>query len=261
MILGAGIENRRDEGDNGEADGLHRNTPSDKTSREPLQLDTEAARSAQAPGATLIEGEGVTTSEGRGADTSFTRLTPQHRDASPAPSSRAESTSGTMLIDSGRAGPDNPGLTRRRAVFMLKRVAWIAIMTGAISAQACGRATAPTPVGYEGQWGGTTGEATVRFTVSGNTVTSFDLTFKLPGPCSGSLTFPDLGVVIHTLDPPVATPYDQPGFGWGSTDGTTGTLIAGHFSADRRSASGEFRLVRCGTCDVVVGGAWGASRR
>lgn len=128
---------------------------------------------------------------------------------------------------------------------------------------ACKSATAPTPVGYAGEWTGTTAQGTlVRFGVSAaDHVTSFTLTYNFSATCSGTLTYTDLAAAIHTLDPPGPPPFDQPGFGFSTTDGTSGTVIAGHFSPDRRSASGQFSLIRHGACGDVVVGPWSASRR
>jgi hypothetical protein len=130
---------------------------------------------------------------------------------------------------------------------------------------ACGTATGPSPVapGYVGEWTGTTGQGSdVRFTVSETEhVTSFTLAYNFSAACSGTLSNANLSVRIHTLDPPGPPPYDQPGFGFSTNDGTSGTLIAGHFSPDRRSASGQFTLVHYGTCGDVVVGTWTARRR
>jgi hypothetical protein len=131
-----------------------------------------------------------------------------------------------------------------------------------ISAQtACHNAVEPTPVGYAGEWTGTTTQGTpVRFSVSGNAVTSISITYNFSPTCTGTLSYTSLAAEIHPLDPPGPPPFDQPGFGYSTTDGMQGTLIAGHFSADRRSASGQFTLVRYGACETVVG-SWTANRR
>jgi hypothetical protein len=130
---------------------------------------------------------------------------------------------------------------------------------------ACNSATAPSPLppGYVGEWTGTTTEGTpVQFSVSpGDYVTSFVLTYNFSAACSGTLTNTDLGVPIHYLDPPGPPPYDQPGFTFGTNDGTSATAIGGHFSPDRRSASGQFVLVRYGACGDVALGKWSARRR
>ena len=103
----------------------------------------------------------------------------------------------------------------------------------------------------------------IQFSVSAaDTVTSFILAYNFSADCSGTLTYTDLALPIHTLNPPGPPPFDQPGFGYStsSDDGARGTLIAGHFSPDRRSASGQFSLVHYGACDTVVG-RWNATRR
>jgi hypothetical protein len=129
---------------------------------------------------------------------------------------------------------------------------------------ACKSPTAPSPLppGYAGEWAGTTVQGTpVQFSVSAaDNVTSFTLTYNFSAVCSGTLTNTDLAVPIHKLDPPGPPPFDQPGFGFSTNDGTSGTLIAGHFSPDRRTASGQFSLVHYGACGTVVG-TWSASRR
>ncbi|HEY7502341.1 MAG TPA: hypothetical protein VH740_27720 [Vicinamibacterales bacterium] len=131
-----------------------------------------------------------------------------------------------------------------------------------VSAQtACRNAVEPTPVGYDGEWIGMTAQGTpVRFSVSGNAVTSISIAYNFSPACTGTLSYTNLAAEIHTLDPPGPPPFDQPGFGYSTTDGMQGTLIAGHFSADRRSASGQFTLVRYGACETVVSN-WTANRR
>jgi hypothetical protein len=123
---------------------------------------------------------------------------------------------------------------------------------------------APTPVGYKGEWDGTTMQGTpVHFSVSASdNVTSFTLRYNFTADCSGTLTVTDLTAPIHTLDPPAAPPYDQPGFGFStrSNNGASGTLIAGVFSSDRRSAFGQFALLDYGSCGSVFG-SWTATRR
>jgi hypothetical protein len=128
----------------------------------------------------------------------------------------------------------------------------------------CGGATSPSPLpsGYAGEWEGTSTEGTVvQFSVSAaDEVTSLILAYNLSPACSGTLTNTNLAVPIHKLDPPGAPPYDQPGFGFSTADGTSGTLIAGYFLPDRRSASGKFTLVRYGSCGTVLG-SWTAQRQ
>jgi len=131
-----------------------------------------------------------------------------------------------------------------------------------ISAQtACHSGPDPTPIGYAGEWIGTTAQGTpVRFIVSGNAVTSISITYNFAPACAGTLSYTSLAAEIHPLDPPGPPPFDQPGFGYSTTDGTQGTLIAGHFSPDRRSASGQFTLVHYGACETVAS-SWTADRR
>src|SRR5262245_35146029 len=122
-------------------------------------------------------------------------------------------------------------------------------------------AAEPTPAGYAGEWIGTTTQGTpVRFTVAGNAVTSISIAYNFSPACADTLSYTSLAAEIHTLDPPGPPPFDQPGFGYSTTAGMQGTLIAGHFSPDRRSASGQFTLVHYGACETVVS-SWTATRR
>ena len=142
----------------------------------------------------------------------------------------------------------------------------------AISAQvACKSPSAPTPTptpapaGYAGEWAGTTQNGTpIRLSVSAaDEVTSITLIYNVSATCSGTLTYTDLAVPIRKQEPPGPPPFDQPGFAFGrlSDDLATATAVAGHFSADRRSASGQFILSRYTGCDVSVLGTWDARRR
>ena len=136
----------------------------------------------------------------------------------------------------------------------------------AISAHvACESPTAPVPVGYAGEWTGTTQHATpVRFSVSdADEVTSFTVTYTFSVTCSGTLTYTDLAVPIRKQEPPGPPPFDQPGFAFGrvSDDRVSATAINGVFSADRRSASGQFVLVGYSGCGPSVLGTWDARRR
>ena len=129
---------------------------------------------------------------------------------------------------------------------------------------ACGSPTAPAPVGYAGEWTGTTQHGTpVRLTVSAaDEVTLVILTYKLSDTCAGSLTYTDLAVPIRKLEPPGPPPFDQPGFAFGRTsdDGESATAINGVFSADRKSVSGQFVLVGYSACGPVME-RWDARRR
>jgi hypothetical protein len=140
--------------------------------------------------------------------------------------------------------------------------------TIAISAHvACESPTAPAPVpaGYAGEWTGTTQHATsVRFSVSdANEVASFTVTYNFSVTCSGTLTYTDLALPIRKQEPPGPPPFDQPGFAFGrmSDDRVSATAINGVFSADRRSASGQFVLVGYSGCGPSVLGTWNTRRR
>jgi hypothetical protein len=119
------------------------------------------------------------------------------------------------------------------------------------------------PPGYAGNWTGTTSQGTAfRFTASeADTVTSITLTYNFSATCAGTLTYTNLAVPIHTLDPPGPPPYDQPGFGYTVNNIETGTLIAGLFTPNRQEASGQFTLVKSAGCDGVATGSWNATRR
>ena len=120
----------------------------------------------------------------------------------------------------------------------------------------------PLPPGYVGEWTGTTSHGTAfRFSVSeADTVTSIMLTYNVSAGCSGTLTYTNLTLPIHTLEPPGPPPFDQPGFGFAENN-VTGTLIAGVFSPDRRSASGQFALVKYSGCGDGAFGTWAATRQ
>lgn len=141
------------------------------------------------------------------------------------------------------------------------RARWLSLWLVVCSA-ACSSPLAPAPVGYDGEWVGTTAHGTpVSFVVSGNNVTSFTLAFNFSPTCSGTETV--LGPAeIALQDPPGQPPFDQPGFGMSETGGNSewGIALYGAFSPDRRSVAGEFQLVLypgCGTLNLV----WSARRR
>lgn len=130
---------------------------------------------------------------------------------------------------------------------------------------ACESPTAPVPVGYAGEWTGTTQHGTpIRFSVSAaDEVTSFTVTYNFSVTCSGTLTYTDLAVPVRKLEPPGPPPFDQPGFAFGrmSDDRMSATAINGVFSADRRSASGQLVLVGSSDCGPSVLATWDARRR
>jgi hypothetical protein len=70
------------------------------------------------------------------------------------------------------------------------RAGWLVVWLLAC-ATACSSPTAPEPVpaGYAGEWVGTTGQGTpVSFSVSGDQVMSFTLSFNFSPTCSGTET-------------------------------------------------------------------------
>jgi hypothetical protein len=129
-----------------------------------------------------------------------------------------------------------------------------------VCAAACSSPTEPAPVGYNGEWAGTTAHDTpVTFTVSNDQVSAFTLAFNFSSTCSGTETIPG-PVAIVTQVPPGPPPFDQPGFAMGKNAGDWGIAAAGAFSPDRRSVSGQFQLVfypNCGTLNL----RWSAKRR
>lgn len=144
------------------------------------------------------------------------------------------------------------------------RARWLGVLMLACPV-ACSGPTEPTPVpaGYAGEWAGATGQGTpISFSVSGEEVTALTLAFNFSSTCSGSLTSSDRAL-IHLQVPPGPPPFDQPGFalGWPQAPSEWGVAVAGHFSPDRRSAAGEFKLVQYPGCDVVMSGTWSARRR
>jgi hypothetical protein len=147
------------------------------------------------------------------------------------------------------------------------RARWLGLLLLAGSA-ACSSPTEPAlvPAGYAGEWAGTTGQGTpVTFSVSGDQVTSFTLAFRFSFECSGTVTLPGPRAIVMQV-PPGPPPYDQPGFvvgvvGTQAENSEWGVAVAGHFSPDRRSASGEFKLVQYPGCDTVMSGTWTTQRR
>jgi hypothetical protein len=130
----------------------------------------------------------------------------------------------------------------------------------------CNSATKPSglpPSGYAGEWAGTTTDGTsVQFSVStADNVTEFTLTYRISATCSGTLRYADLTAQIHLQVPPGPPPFDQPGFAFSTKDATSGTAVAGHFSPDRLSSSGQFILANYGACGEGVIGNWSARRR
>jgi hypothetical protein len=157
-----------------------------------------------------------------------------------------------------RVRPKFPCNTMRPA-----RARWLGVLL-LVYAASCASPTEPkpAPAGYAGQWTGTTAQHTpVSFSVAGDEVTSFNLAFSLSSTCSGSVTLPGPVQIVMQV-PPGPPPFDQPGFAMGlNANGEWGAAVAGGFSADRGSASGEFKLVQYPGCDVVTGGTWTVRRR
>ena len=146
----------------------------------------------------------------------------------------------------------------------LIRVRWLGVsLLGCLAACSSPTAPDPVPAGYAGEWAGTTGQGTpVSFSVSGDQVTSFTLSFSLSSSCSGTETILRPAPIVMQV-PPGPPPFDQPGFATSKTQGNFewGVAVAGHFSRDRRSASGEFRLLDYPGCGNVMAGTWSARRR
>ena len=74
-------------------------------------------------------------------------------------------------------------------------------------------APAPVPVGYAGEWTGTTQYGPpIGFSVSAaDEVTSVTLTYNFSPTCSGTLTYADLAVPIRRLEPPGRHHSTSPG--------------------------------------------------
>ena len=144
------------------------------------------------------------------------------------------------------------------------RATWLGLLL-LVCPAACSNPTGPEPVpaGYAGEWAGTTAQGTpVSFSVSDEQVTSFTLAFNFSSTCSGTETIPG-PAPIRMQVPPGPPPFDQPGFAMSKVHGNFewGVAAAGPFSPDRRSASGEFRLVDYPGCNNVMAGTWTAKRR
>src|SRR5688500_19498160 len=120
-----------------------------------------------------------------------------------AQSDRSESQQGCMW----------PFNRPRVRTYMCMRGARTLSMLAAIACAsiACGsgdNGVSPVPPGYAGDWMGTTSQGTsIRFSVSeADTVTSITLTYNLFAGCSGTLTYTNLALSIHTLEPPGPPP-------------------------------------------------------
>ena len=97
-------------------------------------------------------------------------------------------------------------------------------------------APAPVPVGYVGEWTGTTQHGTpVRFSVSAvDEVTTITLTYNVSATCSGTFTYTDLAVPIPPPGASWPTTIRPAGFRGrprerrpGERDGGSWTLLAG----------------------------------
>src|SRR5215510_8728529 len=93
------------------------------------------------------------------------------------------------IAAAGRCG----GLTSvmTRVTVMRVTSGWVRCLVLLISAQtACHNGVEPTPVGYAGEWIGTTAQGTpVRFSVSGNVVTSISITYNFSPACADTLSY------------------------------------------------------------------------
>src|SRR5215207_6712926 len=83
----------------------------------------------------------------------------------------------------------------------------------------CGSAdsgVSAVPPGYAGDWTGTSSQGTTfGFSVSeADIVSSITLTYNVSAGCSGTLSYTNLALSVHRLDPPGPPPFDQPGFGF-----------------------------------------------
>lgn len=129
---------------------------------------------------------------------------------------------------------------------------WFALWTAA-----CSSPTEPAPPGYSGEWAGTTAHGTpVSFSVSGDQVTSFTLAFNFSPTCFGTETIPGPRQSLEQG-------FDQPGFAMSKVVGDFewGVAVAGAFSSDRRSASGESLMMHYPGCSSTLNLKWSARRR
>lgn len=125
-----------------------------------------------------------------------------------------------------------------------------------VCATSCSSPTAPAPPGFAGEWAGTTAQgAPVSFTVAGDEVTSFRVTFNLPPACSGTETIPGPKQILTETS-------GRSGFVISKVHGDFewGVAAAGEFSLDRRSVSGQINTVHYPGCGILLF-KWSASRR
>ena len=141
----------------------------------------------------------------------------------------------------------------------------LAIVLGVV-VSGCG-STAPTPVGYAGQWSGTTSQGRpIAFTVSADEkVTSITVEHSFNG-CSGSQTFSNLNLetapnvtCIPGPCPPSLSSYRAFNYSTDRSDGPS-TTVNGLFlsTATAQGAVGFSNFPGCGT---AFGIGWTATRR
>ncbi len=134
------------------------------------------------------------------------------------------------------------------------------------SASACG-SSSPTPVGYSGEWRGTTSQgAPIAFTITNEMVTSIAVGHNFNG-CSGSQTFPDLNLptapdvrCIPGPCTPAVSSYRA--FGYSSRSAIDGpsTSVNGLFLSVV-TAQGTVNFNNFPGCGAAIGVGWTATRR
>jgi hypothetical protein len=130
----------------------------------------------------------------------------------------------------------------------------------------CGGGTTAPSTGYDGQWSGTTSQATeITFTVSNQSVTAITFGYNLRN-CTGTKTATSLNVVIATRSPSLLPGVpDGPGFIYFSKLGPPDenfVEVVGMFTANN-TASGSVFYASCATPTVLAteGFTWKAEKK
>lgn len=142
----------------------------------------------------------------------------------------------------------------------------VLVMALVASANACGT-TSPTPVGYSGEWSGTTAQGRpLAFSVTNEMVTSITVGHDFNG-CSGSQTFPDLHIstapdvrCIPGPCTPAVSSYRAFGYSSGSFIDGPSTSVNGLFLS-ARTAQGTVNFNNFPGCGAAIGVGWTATRR
>jgi hypothetical protein len=123
------------------------------------------------------------------------------------------------------------------------------LLSGLIAA--CGGASpstpgAPSAVGFEGQWTGTTTQGwSIAVTVSAaQKVTAITVGYNVGG-CTGTRQFSNLSIDIRPFTSPFGTRYEN-GFGHGADDGRNVTEIFGGFESNTAMGTMVYDYSGCG---------------